>query len=391
MPYTNVDLIAEEMIGWGKMARTMPRSYDAASVTYRVNTNEGADLGRMLPGRGFMSKVPLRSLGIHRQPPHVYDPSRFMRIRDAVQRYAFRHGIFDTERGAITTYDGIIAARGAGNAQDIAFVKTTITTTANIWYTLWHAGGQPPAGTYLATTAPTDANLDRTNAAALSTFLTNPTSPARKYLLSFGFAAGQQINMLILVDVINHGGAYRLSVTSAETVTTPTITGQRQYSTGTGVGNLVTLICATAGTPGTASTSILQYVNQAGSNTNAPTLNVTNSAILADVIWPACVAVTTTASFFVPLASGDTGVQAVKQHTASVAGTGTLAHQVFFPLSFMPGISAGAYVERDSTIQIDGITELVQASNVLGHLTCYVLPNTTSTGVTTGFMRTAAG
>jgi hypothetical protein len=387
----NADLIAEELISWGRMARQMPRSFDAAGVAYHVDSPSGGTLGRLLPGRGFASAVDLRSLGIRRQPPGVYDPSRYRRIEDEVRRRMARAGLFEIQGAAISTYDSIIANRAASKAEDRAFMKGTLTTTANVWYDQWRAIGSPGAGTFLATTAPTDANLDRSSAGAISQYLSNPTSPDKKYLLTFGVGATQQVNWFVLVDIINHGGSFRLSVNTAETVTTPTITGQRQYGSGAGVGNLLTFICATAGTPG-AGTFIAQYVDQAGANTNAPTLTSAAAAILADVIWPASVGVTAGAgSFFVPLAAGSTGVQAVKQTTCSVAGTGTLASNVFFPLSFIPGVAANAYIERDASVQIDGITELVQAAGVIGHLALYVLPNTTSTGAVAGFMRTVAG
>jgi hypothetical protein len=385
----DTDQLVAEMGRWASMARVMPASFEAAGITYRVDSPHGGTLGRLIPGRGFLSPVDLGTLGIRRQPPHIYDPSRYRRIEDEVRRRLARSGEFAIQGAAISTYDQIIAGRGNGKAQDIAFVKLSLTTTASIWYSLWRAGGQPAAGTFLATTAPTDANLDRTNAAAISTYLASPSSPDKKYLLSLGFGSTQQINMLVLVDIINHGGAFRLSVNTAETVTTPTITGQRQYGSGTGIGNLLTFVVATAGTPG-AGTFIAQYVNQAGTNTNAPTINTIAAAIIADVIWPGSVGLPGP-SFWVPLASGDTGVQAVKQTTCSVAGSGTLASNVFFPLSFIPGVAASAYIERDSTVQIDGITELVQASGVIGHLACYVLPNATSSGALTGLVRSVAG
>jgi hypothetical protein len=405
----SVDTLVENLVEWGKLARKMPPSFEMGGVAYDMHSPDGQQMGKLLPGRGFLSAVDLKSLGITRNPPYVYDPSRYQRITDEVRTGYRRRGllgkddsevIFTDKRGrqhhlisggAITNYDVILAGRGAGQAEDRAFVKTTITTTANIWYSLFRAAGHPAAGTYLNTTAPTDANLDRTNAAALSLYFSNPTSPARKYLLTFGFTASVQINIAVLVDIINHGGGFRLSVATAETVTTPTITGQRQYGTGSGVGNLLTFICSTAGTPG-AGTFIAQYVNQAGSNTNAPTLTTAAAAILADVLWPASVGVTAGGgSFFMPLASGDTGVQAVKQTTCSVAGTGTLASNVFFPLSFVPGMAGNAYIERDATSQIDGVSELVQATNVIGCLGLYVLPNSTTTGTLTGFFRSVAG
>src|SRR5207244_3769746 len=161
---TNPDLIAGAMMEWGRQARLMPRSYDSDRIMYRVDAPDGGTLGRMLPGRGFMSAVDLKSVGITRNPPNVYDPSLYRTIEDRVRAFLAKRHIYDFERGAISTYDQIISNRGNGNAQDIAFVKNTLTTTANVFYSLWRAGGAPGAGTFLNTTAPTDANLDRTSA-----------------------------------------------------------------------------------------------------------------------------------------------------------------------------------------------------------------------------------
>jgi len=401
----DVDALATQFARLGKMARDMPRSFDSNGITYAVDSPSGGpnSLGHLLPGRGFLPRVDLSTLGLHRRPRYVLDPSAFRRRMDRVEektrkerdwdRLLEGRGLKVVEGGAISTYDGIIASRGAGKAEDRTFTKSSITTVATTWSTLVHAGGQPPALTYLATTAPTDALLDRTNAAAISQYLTSPTSPDKKYLLTFGFGSAQQINIAVLVDILNHSGSYRMTVSTAETVVTPTL-ATRQYGPGTGIGNLVTLVVATAATFAVG-TLTLQTVDQAGANTNAPALTTSATATTADTLVPSTAAVsgTGTGSFFIPLASGQTGVQAIKQNTLSVnTGTGgPLAGLVFFPLSVVPGVGANAYIERDSTTQIDGITELVQASSVIGFLSLIVQTNTTSSGALTGFIRTVAG
>lgn len=385
----NVDLIVGNMLEWVKMARQMPKSFDGHGIAYDVGSDDSV-FGKILPGRGFMSKVDLRSLGITKQPPGVYDPSRYRRIEDEVRRRMARAGTYAIQGAAISTYDQIITQRAGGFANDIAFVKTTFTTTANVWYSLFTAGGQPGAGTPLATTAPTDRVADRSTAGSISLYLANPAGTARKYILTFGFTAASQINMAVLVDVVNDGGIYRMAVNTAETVVTPT-NATRQYGSGTGIGNLLTFIVQAAGTPG-AGTMTAQYIDQAGSATNAPALTSAAAAVIVGAIFPSSVGITAGAgSFFVPLAAASTGVQAVKQNTMSVTGTGSLAHNVFFPLLFVPGLAANAYIERDSTTQIDGLTEMVNASQVIGSLQMYVLPNTTSTGALTGYLKTVSG
>lgn len=403
----NSDSIAVHMLRWGKMARKMPRSFDSDGVTYNMMDGEGGTFGKMLPGRGFVPSFDLKSLGIDRgYLPNVYDPSMYRKLEDehrkllekqgVIERYGSRFAHFKMQHGAIASYDQIIAQRGSGFANDMAFSKNTLTTVAQNWSSLFGtATGMPGAGTYLATTAPTDGNLDRTTTGALSQYLSRAQTGSNKfYLLSFGYGAVQQINMAALVDIINHGGSYRLVATTAEIVATPTVTSQRQYATGNGVGNLLTFIVTTAGTP-VAQTLTVTYVDQAGSSTAAPALTMANVACVKDTIFTSGASFTAAnaTGLIVPLAAASTGVQAVKQTLASVGtgSTGVLAHNVFYPLAFVPGLAANAYVERDATSQIDGIQELANVSGVIGCLQVYVLTNTTSTGVLTGYVKTVQG
>src|SRR5215472_6714186 len=50
-------------------------------------------------------------------------------------------------RNAITSYDGIISARGAGQGEDYMLFKNTSITpaAAAVWYSLLRAAGIPPA------------------------------------------------------------------------------------------------------------------------------------------------------------------------------------------------------------------------------------------------------
>jgi hypothetical protein len=94
----------------------------------------------------------------------------------------------------------------------------------------------------------------------------------------------------------------------------------------------------------------------------------------------------------IALQSGDFGVQSVQSVIFSAAmGAGVVALHLYKPLMWVPGIGGNSYAERDSTTQIDGITELVTASSVLGCLALYVFPNSASSGALYSFMRTVAG
>lgn len=406
------DSTAAHFIEFGKMARDMPPSFEAGGgVSYPVDAPEGGRLGLLLPGRGFLSAVDLKTLGITKNPPNVYDPSTYKHLLDEARTGWKRRGVLADDgedvtitdrRGrehaliqgaAISTYDQIIAQRAGGFANDIAFQKASATTIANNWHLIWKVAGNPVGGTYSpTTTAPTDALMDRSGAAAISLYLSNPSGTNKKYLLTFGFSATSQINMGVLIDILSMSGSFRLTVATAETITTPT-NATREYGSGTGNGNLYTFIVATAGTSSaSAHTFIAHYMNQASTDTTAPTLTgVTSQTLTADTIYLSGAGILSN-SFFGPLASGDTGVRAIKSSTVSVAATSAILEGiVFFPLSFLPGIAANSYIERDSTTQIDGITELINASGVIGHLSLIVLPNTTTSGVITGYLKTVSG
>jgi len=97
---------------------------------------------------------------------------------------------------------------------------------------------------------------------------------------------------------------------------------------------------------------------------------------------------------FMELQAGDSGVRSVETliFSAAMGGTGKVALNLYFPLGFIPGLSAGVWVERDSTIQIDGIAELVQtAGGVIGCLNAFIQPNGASSGVMNWSLRSCEG
>lgn len=395
MPVANVDTIAQEMSFLGRLAKNMPPAWDGAKVRHLVKSpSTGGYLGYLLPGRGYMPDLDLKSLGITKGSiPHVYERTPLSRIYDYLMRPEKRYNdktgeVIDTERGAITTYDGIINARAGGKADDKWITKNSFTTTALDWYCNARIAGMPGAMTFLTTTAPTQAALSRATAGALSFPLFDPGGSDKKYLLTFGWIAAQQINCGILCDAHVQSGSHRLTVTSAETVASP-VTITRTYYSPLGAGCYIVFV-TTTGASATATNLTVTYVDQ--DNNAAQTYVITGpaTATIADQLWPDTSA--TTPMPFNPLAAGDYGVRSFSQTQSSVAlAAGAIGGLIVNPLVIMPGIAATSYVERDSTVQIDGLTELVNVSQVIGALTMLLLPNTTSTGVTSGFMRTCSG
>jgi hypothetical protein len=395
MPTVNVDTIAEELAFLGRLGKHMPPAWDGAKVRHIVKSpTTGGYLGYILPGRGFMPDLDLKYLGITKALPHVYERTLLNKIYDALLRPEkhFRtdlQQVIDPERGAITTYDGIINARAGGKSNDIWISKNSFTTTANDWYCNARIAGLPGAFTFDSATPPTQAACDRSTAGSLSNGLFNPGGTDKKYLLTFGWTATQQINCGMLCDLQVQGGSFRLTVTTAETVATP-VTIPRTYYSPLGAGNYMWGVTIT-GASATATNLTVTYVDQDNNTAQTVVIAGPATATIADQCWPDSSSSVGGGPFWA-LAAGDFGVRSMSDTQSSVAlAAGAIAVCIGVPLVVMPGISSNAYIERDSTIQVDGLTELVNVSQTIGALTMLLLPNTTSTGVMGAFMRTCAG
>jgi hypothetical protein len=347
----------------------------------------------MLPGRGLaLEGLDVKRLGITRDLPYVYDYSPRMRLRERFVRA--KHDLHHSEVGAITTYDGIINARANGKARDVVFQKATITTVAGFWYDTWVATGTGGAGTFLNTTAPTDAALDASTTGSLfsgSPF--NPSGTDKSYLLTLGLAAGSAHFFSLLIDRHISGGAYRLSVDPAETTATPdTVT--RDYGGGAGVGaQLIATVTTARATPG-AGTWIINYLDQGGAAGATP--SVALQAVADPVNRLIAPGATTAANGhpFFPLDPADTGVKQIvsSDRAAALDTTGGTAISIVQPLVWVPAMNtASVYVERDLPSDLSGLVELANVSLVTGCLSLLVFANATSLGAVNGFIRTCQG
>jgi hypothetical protein len=277
MATVNVDRIARTLVYGGRMARSMPPSWDGARDAPLCCGPEGQYVGKMLPGRGLYLGLDLKSLGITRPLPYVYERSPLMRAAEAIDTYGVLRGrVFDAERlavrfldglrivsgrlvpaCAITTYDGIIAARAGGLGQDVVGIKGSITTVASAWSSLFRATGLPGVGTY--SNIPGGAAPNRTNAGALSLGLSNPTGANKKYLLTLGVGLGNNTFWTMLVDLLVAAGNILATTAAAQTVNTTALT---RYTDGAGVMitfEVTTLLSATA-----HNITVNSYTDQAG-------------------------------------------------------------------------------------------------------------------------------
>lgn len=403
----NVDNIASFLADAARMAINMPPAWDGGTISQPIATPGGGRLGRLLPGKGIYVDLDLKAVGINKPIPGVFERSAVQR---AWERFG-EEGLFD-ERVAIgyaqwckwrrinqdegsqalkayqaaintitTGYDGIINARSSGKAQDYTVAKASLTTVSLAWTSLGGAGGNPGALTY--TGIPGGAVMINTNTGALSQGLTNPTPPDKKYLLTFGFGSTQQINWVVLADLLVAASGINSNIITSQTVNSAAQT--RTYAGTLGAGVQMTME-VTVALGATASNVTHTYTNQSGTGSRSTgAIAMTASAIVGRV-QPVSLGLPT------QLQAGDWGVRSVESTIFSAAMlAGTLALHLYDPIMYLPGVATNAYIERDSTVQIDGLSELVvDGSNVLGCLIAYVLPNAAASGIVNGFYRTVA-
>ena len=333
-----------------EIARRMPNFGVPVPVVHPL----GGRLGYAVPGLGF------RPVWSHR----YWKGAKFWKPWD----------------GTITNYDGIIAARAGGKGEDVAPCKTTaFGGVSGVWYSAFRVAGLPPS--ISPANIPGGSVMNDLSTGAIA--ITKPTSPDKKYLLTFGGSVSNaNLSVLLLVDLLVAAANISANSTSAQTVNTSALT---RYTDGKGV---MMIMCVTTALGTTASNVTISYTNQGGTSGRSTGAVAMTTSAAANRLQPSV-----GISPFIPLQSGDYGVQSVQTVTFSAAmGAGVLDIYLFKSLAILPTIGASLYVERDSTIQIDGLTELVtESGGECGCLGMFVLTSGTSTGTLQAFLRMCAG
>lgn len=364
----DVDTVARNLMLMGDIAASSPKAYRADRSCRQPVFGPNGCIGHMLDGVGLVLGTDLKSLGINRKLPNVIERGTLGRLLDRV------HG----DEGAITTYDGIVAARAAGNYSDAMAAKSSYTTVANTWSSSFRAAGLPAAGTYSA--IPTGAAPDNTNAGSLALLLSNPGS-GTDYLLTFGLLAGQQLNMVMLVDLLVAAGSISGTSNTTQTVSSTALT---RNTSGVGVYMTFEITTALGATPANITVSYTNSASTSGQSTGAVAMLASG---IAQRLTPVALGPQ------IALASGDLGVKAVASCilSASMTGSGVFALNLYKPLAWLPGIIANIYAEKPMASTIDGLVPLIASGSNIGCLTTYVYTNTTSTGLMNMMMRTAWG
>lgn len=221
---------------------------------------------------------------------------------------------------------------------------------------LWTYDGQPGAGV-----APTTAAVpDNTMNGGLKQ--TDPGGGREKWLYS-AWACGLVAGTLILYDRLLHIGGLSGTTATAQNVqtTTPSPTLTRYTN---GLGNIAFVEIYTQ--IGASSTTItMNYNDQSGSDSTSPAVAIGNTGFRE-----------ATRVIFLPLAAGDTGIQAVKTVTlaATTSTAGNFGVTIGHPLAYIGIGMPGGAGWRDFSTGLPGIPE-IETDACLAFLW---VPNTTT-------------
>lgn len=205
---------------------------------------------------------------------------------------------------------------------------------------LWTYDGMPSGGA-----VPTSAAVPtRTTTGAIS--FTAPGGSRQKWLIGAGIAP-LVAGVYLLYDRLLHIGGLNGTLTTAQTVQGSPASPALTRNTG-GEGNFAFYeIYSIIGTTG--ATLTMTYTNQDGTGSRTSTMNI-GAAGFREV----------TRAQRIPLAAGDTGLQAVQQVqlSASTGTAGNFGITIARPLAWVPVGAAGVMGWRDYTTGLPGIPEL---------------------------------
>jgi len=260
---------------------------------------------------------------------------------------------------AFTSVDDLVSEIGAGkyNRADWNKITGASAYTAGRWYDLSGLNGTPIAnawaGTSLAWTTCTESAGNGTQIFGIP-HGGNVTSDT-KHLLNMAAVTSVATGVpgvLMLVDMQGYWPGISNNTTSAQTLTgTPTL----RYTKGAGC-RLYAVQTSAAGA--TAQNIACSYTDTAGNtgNTLPVTVACTASAIVGHITHSGTAA--NNYGPFLPLASGDTGVQNVATVTMSAANTGTFALCLVKPLAQIPIVTASVLAERDLLNQLPSLPRI---------------------------------
>jgi hypothetical protein len=261
---------------------------------------------------------------------------------------------------AFTSIDDLVAEISNGKYSRIDWNKITgaAAYTAGRWYDFSSLAGTPIAnawaGTALAWTSCTESTGNGTQIFGMNHG--GNVSTDTKHLLNgsaISAVATAVPGQLMLVDMQGYYPGINMNVATAQTLTgTPTL----RYTNGVGVRAALVIVTSSGATAHNLSMS---YTNQAGTagRTLPVTVSCTASAITPHISHSGTAA--NNYGPFLPLASGDTGIQSVQSvqlSAASLAGTAALV--LYKPILTIPLTTVSVASERDFLNQIPSLPQV---------------------------------
>ena len=202
---------------------------------------------------------------------------------------------------AITTSDGLVAALASG--QDIVLQKTSQTTVAGQWHSLWGASGIPGAGALAV--GNTTTGIVPTDATAGCPLINAFGGGNTGYVVGFD-CNGSTAGAVRLYDRLWHLGSILMTATGATAVTPVALPARLPASNAGGVGIEMWLEVNVA-LSATATTISVSYTNSAGVAGRTATIDGNLSGLISGRMMP------------FRLQAGDLGVQSIQ--TVTLAGT----------------------------------------------------------------------
>lgn len=260
---------------------------------------------------------------------------------------------------SFTSMDDLVAEISAGKFISSHWNKITGASayTAGRWYDFSGLGGTPIAnawaGTSLAWTTCTETAGNGTQIFGIQHG--GNVSTDTKHILNMAAVTAVATGVpgtLYLVDLQGYWPGISNNTTSAQTLTgTPTL----RYTNGEGC-RLYQVQTSVAGA--SAQNIALSYTDSAGNtgNTLPVTVAMTASAIVGHISHSGTAA--NNYGPFLPLASGDTGVQNVATVTMSATNTGTFALCLARPLARIPITTVSVMAERDLLNQLPSLPQI---------------------------------
>ena len=248
-----------------------------------------------------------------------------------------------------------VSGGGAATREALFFHKTPringTAATAPIQgrlHSLWTFDGYPSGGA-----VPTTAIIpDNTTQGALKQG--SNSSGYQKYLYQFGVTALLGSTFILYDRLFQEGGFSGTTTTAQQVQGNPASPALTRYSTNaTCVGNMILVEIHTA-IGATATTITASYTNQAGT-TGRTTIATTFGGTANN---------TQSRAFLLPLAAGDTGVQAVESVTvlATTGTAGNFAVSIIRPLAISGVGGPGLGGFRDFTVSLPGIPEVADGA-----------------------------